>query len=439
MRLQNRFYAAITALLAVVICTGWAFSAASAVVTPTTVHADDDYDDQIADANKDAKKIQNQLDDLDSELEDTDAAIIKTNKRIGELEDKLPGLKKELAAANERYNAAVVQQKIVADKLKAAIAQDKDITQQIADDNERIEQLKISLGALAREQYMGEGAADSLAIVFGAESSSDFVQRFAAHHSAARIQTNSLDEIEEIAATNRNRGARQEAVRDYIQELKDQADALVEETAAAQQAAKEKKQEVDSALDELATLKQTLAAARKEAIAKQAELEKKQDKVRAEILALVKKKLASQNHGNPTPLGKGYLSFPTKVPYITSPYGMRFHPILHYWRMHAGTDFRAYCGTPIYAAAEGKVLWAKYLSGFGNQVMVDHGYVKGNSLMTSYNHLSKFAVHSGQYVSRGQVVGYSGNEGLSLGCHLHFEVYVNGHTVNPMSILGPIP
>ena len=97
------------------------------------------------------------------------------------------------------------------------------------------------------------------------------------------------------------------------------------------------------------------------------------------------------------------------------------------------------CGTPIYAAAEGKVLWAKYLNGFGNQVMVDHGYVKGNSLMTSYNHLSKFAVHSGQYVSRGQVVGYSGNEGLSLGCHLHFEVYVNGHTVNPMSILGPIP
>jgi len=183
----------------------------------------------------------------------------------------------------------------------------------------------------------------------------------------------------------------------------------------------------------------TLAAQKADALAKQKVLEKQQDSLHDKILALVKKKLASQNHGNPTPLGVGFLSFPTKVPYVTSSYGMRLHPILHYWRLHAGTDFRAYCGTPIFAAAEGKVLWAKEIGGFGNQVMIDHGFVKGNSLMTSYNHLSRFAVHSGQYVSRGTIVGYAGTGGLSTGCHLHFEVYVNGHTVNPMSILGPIP
>jgi len=439
MRQPGRLYTAFVALLAVVVCSGWAFSAASAVVSPTSLRQEEDYDDQIADANKDAQKIQNQLEDLESELEDTDQAIIKTNKRIKALEAKLPGLQKQLAEATERYNEAVVQQKIVADKLKAAIAQDKDITEQIAADNERIEQLKINLGALAREQYMGEGTSDSLAIVFGSETSTDFVQRFAAQHSAARIQSNSLDEIEEIAATNRNRGARQEAVREYIEELKKQADALVVEAAAAKKVATEKKNAVDAALNELDDLKAELAAQRKEAIAKQQELEKKQDKVRAQIRALVKKKLESQNHGNPTPLGKGFLSFPTKVPYVTSSYGMRFHPILHYWRLHAGTDFRAYCGTPIYAAAEGKVLWAKYVGGFGNQVMIDHGFVKGNSLMSSYNHLSKFKVRTGQYVVRGQVVGYSGNEGLSTGCHLHFEVYVNGDTVNPISILGPVP
>ena len=66
-------------------------------------------------------------------------------------------------------------------------------------------------------------------------------------------------------------------------------------------------------------------------------------------------------------------------------------------------------------------------------------FIKGNSLMTSYNHLSRFAVHAGQYVTRGQLVGYSGTTGDSTSCHLHFEVYVNGHTVDPMSILGPIP
>ncbi len=353
---------------------------------------------------------------------------------------RCPRSRRNSKDATERYNAAVVQQQIVADKLTAAIAQDEDITAQIAADNDRIEELKITLGALAREQYMGEGTSDSLAIVFGAESSSDFVQKFAAQHSAARVQTNALDEIEDIAATNRNRGARQDAVRDYINDLKDQADALLKEADEAQKVAKQKKEQVDTALAQLSALKVTLAAQRADALAKQkAAREAEQDKVRDTILELVRKKLESENHGNPTPLGVGFLSFPTTVPYITSSYGMRFHPIFHYWRLHAGTDFRAYCGTKIYAAAEGRVVWAKYLSGLGNEVLVDHGYVKGNSLMTSYNHLSKFAVKSGQYVARGQLVGYAGTTGDSTSCHLHFEVYVNGHTVDPMSILGPIP
>ena len=71
---------------------------------------------------------------------------------------------------------------------------------------------------------------------------------------------------------------------------------------------------------------------------------------------------------------------------------MRYHPIFHVWRLHAGTDFRAYCGTPIMAAADGKVEWAKYVYGFGNQVMLYHGVVSGKVLYTSYNHLAQFAV-----------------------------------------------
>ncbi|WP_296666960.1 M23 family metallopeptidase, partial [Demequina sp.] len=76
------------------------------------------------------------------------------------------------------------------------------------------------------------------------------------------------------------------------------------------------------------------------------------------------------------------------------------------------------------------------MGGFGNQVMVDHGFVNGNSLMTSYNHLTRFAVGSGQYVTKGQLVGYSGNTGTSTACHLHFETYVNGDTVDPMTLIG---
>ncbi len=437
---RNRFYMVLAALLAVAVVSGWAFSAALAAPPASSqVYGKSDYDDEIAKANKKAKQMEKELEQLEHDLEDTDDAILETNAKIVRLEAKLPILEAEAKKATERYDAAKVQQKIVADKLKAAIALDEEIARQIQEDEARVEELKITLGALAREQYMDAGGSDSLALVFGAESSSDFVNRFAAQSSAARVQANALDEIEEIAATNRNRGARQEAVREYIEELKAEADALVKEARAAKKAAQEKKDAVDAALKQLSELKAKLAKQRSEAIAKQKEIERKQEKVRKKILELVKKKLAQERALNPTPMGKGYLSFPTKVPYITSNYGNRYHPVLHYWRLHAGTDFRAYCGTAIYSAAEGRVEWAQPMGGFGNQVMLDHGIVKGNSVLTSYNHLSRFAVKKGQYVTRGQLVGYSGSTGTSTACHLHFEVYVNGKTVDPMSILGPIP
>ena len=90
---------------------------------------------------------------------------------------------------------------------------------------------------------------------------------------------------------------------------------------------------------------------------------------------------------------------------------MRMHPILHYVRLHAGIDLRTYCNTPIYAARAGTVTWAKERFGFGNQVMVDSGYVNGNALSESYNHLTSWSVHAGQHVEQGQLIAHSGNTG----------------------------
>ena len=120
----------------------------------------------------------------------------------------------------------------------------------------------------------------------------------------------------------------------------------------------------------------------------------------------------------------------------TSKYGMRFHPVLKYWRLHAGLDLRAYCGTPLYAAASGTVEWAKARNGFGNQVMLNHGYWNGSALMTSYNHMTSFAVSSGQMVQQGQLIGYAGNTGLSGACHLHLETYLDGATTDPEPMLN---
>ena len=115
---------------------------------------------------------------------------------------------------------------------------------------------------------------------------------------------------------------------------------------------------------------------------------------------------------------------------LTSGYGMRRHPILGYVRMHAGIDYAASWGSPIYAVTDGRVQFAGWHGGHGNYVRLDHGAGIG----TGYGHMSRIAVAPGMTVHRGQIIGYVGSTGLSTGAHLHYEVYRGGQTVDPMSV-----
>ncbi len=115
---------------------------------------------------------------------------------------------------------------------------------------------------------------------------------------------------------------------------------------------------------------------------------------------------------------------------ITSGFGMRFHPILGFSRMHSGTDLAAPWGSPIYAVADGVVVFVGPHGGHGNYVRLEHGGGTG----TGYGHMSRFAVSSGMRVRAGQVIGYVGSTGLSTGPHLHYEVFRNGVSVDPMSM-----
>jgi murein DD-endopeptidase MepM/ murein hydrolase activator NlpD len=117
---------------------------------------------------------------------------------------------------------------------------------------------------------------------------------------------------------------------------------------------------------------------------------------------------------------------------ITSPYGLRFHPILHYWKLHDGTDFGAGCGAVIRAPYAGRVEEKYYSGGYGNRLMIDHGYVRGKYVTTGYNHAIRYTVGIGQRVRKGEVIGYVGSTGYSTGCHLHLMVWLNGRVTNPM-------
>jgi murein DD-endopeptidase MepM/ murein hydrolase activator NlpD len=115
-------------------------------------------------------------------------------------------------------------------------------------------------------------------------------------------------------------------------------------------------------------------------------------------------------------------------------YGYRIHPVYGDYRLHAGADFSAACGTPIYATAAGTVTYAGPYGGYGNIVIIDHG----GGITSAYAHVyaTGIYVRSGQTVTAGQNIAEVGNAGVSTGCHLHFEVRKNGVAIDPMAFLA---
>lgn len=129
---------------------------------------------------------------------------------------------------------------------------------------------------------------------------------------------------------------------------------------------------------------------------------------------------------------KKYLGKPLKHIRITSHFThRRFHPVLKRWKAHLGTDFGARRGTPIMAAADGKVVFSGWKGGYGNVVEIKHA----DGYKTLYAHQSRRKAKIGQQVKRGEIIGYVGSTGRSTGPHLHFGLYKNGRPINPMQLV----
>ncbi len=129
---------------------------------------------------------------------------------------------------------------------------------------------------------------------------------------------------------------------------------------------------------------------------------------------------------------KKYMRKPLNHIRITSKFTKRrFHPILKRWKAHHGTDFGAKRGTPILAAAEGKVIFSGRMGGYGNVIKIQHK----DNYITLYAHQSRLKVKKGEFVTQGQIIGYVGSTGRSTGPHLHFGLYKNNRPIDPMRLV----
>ncbi len=166
------------------------------------------------------------------------------------------------------------------------------------------------------------------------------------------------------------------------------------------------------------------------------ELLQSQKEIQQTVMALMRKKRdeESRDKGRSAqytylPSG-GQLSWPVQGQ-ITSTFGSRVHPVFKTKMMHTGMDIRAPRGTPVRAAGPGEVLFAGWLRGYGQVIIIDHG----NNLSSVYAHLSTMSVRESSAVKKGQTIGAVGSTGTATGAHLHFEVRVGGDARDPMRYL----
>ncbi|OJV58299.1 MAG: peptidase M23 [Cellulomonas sp. 73-145] len=393
---------------------------------------------------------QAQQDALQASLEDLSANLAQVVSDLQNVQAQLPGAQQKLDQANATLQAAQREAQRIADELADAKSQESAITDAVAKDQAQAAQVRTAIGQMARQAYQGGAAADTsgLSAVLSASDAQDFVARFALASTAQRTQEQVLGQMQQLEAQDRNSQARLTAVRQRIDELKKAADQQVVIADQASKAAAAAKAQLDQLLAQQAQKQAALQGQIAQAQADQAALDAARTQLDQQLAQIVAQQAAqaaaaaraAAASGRPAQAAAGawFVNPTANNPIVvTSEYGMRLQPILHIWRLHAGIDLMDHCDQPVYAGRDGIVQWAMYRTGLGNQVMVDHGWVNGASLMSSYNHLNSFAVSAGQHVTAGQVVGYAGmTGGVSTGCHLHFEVYINGGTVNPRPYLG---
>ena len=244
--------------------------------------------------------------------------------------------------------------------------------------------------------------------------------------------------VDAIAEKQAEIVAEQQRLRDQTKSLEASAATAREGVAARQQAVLDRKNALEAARAQSAAARAEVAAEAANEQRLVAILQAKKNDYLRQINQLQREsndiaaQLRQRQSGSAvTPSGRGVLAYPLASPVVTSPFGYRMHPIYGDRRLHAGIDFKAATGTPVYAAAGGVVIFSGFKTGYGNTIVIDHG----GSLATLYAHNSALAVGNGATVRRGQRIASAGSTGNSTGPHVHFEVRVSGTPVDPMRYL----
>lgn len=396
-----------------------------------------------SDERRRKNKVDRAIEDLRHDLNETSRELRAAATSLQRAEKKLPPARAKVARVHGKLVAEQARDRVLADQLAVAKAEVARTRKEIKATLVEMEASHQQIGRIARSSYQNGGLGE-LAVVLQSQSPDEFATRLVLVQSAMRSEGNVLGNLAEGRADLAAQRATLAAKREQIAGMKRAQEALVERIEGLEAQALAAQQAVESLISER---EQAVAAVEREKAAEESRYAQMQAESRrlgqklAEIARRARAAAArARAAGRTTSTAGGALSWPVSAG-ITSSYGMRTHPVTGVYKLHDGTDFGAWCGTPVRAAASGVVVQAANVVGYGNQLVISHGAMRGAGVATSYSHLMSFNRGYGARVGRGDVIGYSGGgedmygAGYSTGCHLHFMVYVNGGTVDPMGWL----
>lgn len=351
-----------------------------------------------------ADDLEDQLADLQRQAEEQQAKTNEASAKVENVSERLRQIQEELRVATAEYKEVKGQLDSVEDKIS-------DNTELLQKTEADLKVKNKKLQQRVRDIYIN-GQISYVDVLFGAKDFADLMTRMDVLKRIIKHDYDLIMKVKEEKATVEN-------TRAQLEKDKAEAEVLVTDAQAKKAKVEDKASEQQVLLDQAIYDRDTSERMYEEIMA-----------ASQEVANMIRRSQMSSAGYSGAPAGAGGMIWPISGP-ITSEFGWRTHPIFGTARFHSGLDIGGDYGMPIYAAAGGTVIYAGWISGYGNAVIIDHG----GGVTTLYGHNDSLNVSEGENVAQGQVIAMCGSTGNSTGPHCHFEVRENGEPVSPYGYL----
>ena len=429
-----RFKRILTAIVAAAVCLSAAFTWSAAHPQPVAARS-------VSEIQADQDAIQSKLDDVNGKISDLQGQIDSEEAYQAELSEQISLYQQQIALMDEQIGA-------LEDQIEEKNAEIETLQTDIASLDEEIAAKQVEIDetyALFKERMVAlyqAGETSSLAMLLSSDSFADFVTNVQLMQAVSESDQQLVEKLrtqkEEQQAQKDEKEAAEAEVQAALTQIQQDEEQLVLERADQQSA----RESLEAAYAESKTAMQDLEAMKANYEANREEIEAEEAAVEAELQQLYASMASSSSSSSSGSSSSGSssnvivdtgdLSFRWPLPgytTVTSGYGARWGTT------HTGIDISGggCYGSPIVAAESGTVILCQWYSTYGQCIIVDHG----GGYSTLYAHMSAYAVSTGDYVTKGQTIGYVGDTGNVTGPHLHFEVRINGATQNPLNYVSP--